>query len=134
MAVRVSDYFEKIEKRETELKQKAFREIKDEIKRECHKIVNFDFMRRKVEATVLCHDTTVVIIAYIENEDIRFQVVYREVDGDEVYDELWGAGKSLQVLIENMFQKWEGINSLPHKNKKGEKDVTEMGKKGEGNS
>jgi len=105
MAVaRVSDYFEKIEKRETELKQKAFGEIKDVMKMERHKIVNFDFMRRKVEATVLCHDTTVVIIAYItENEDIRFQVVSREVDGDEVYDELWGAGKNLQILIENMF-------------------------------
>ena len=100
----VSDYFEKIEKRETELKRKAFEEIKDVMKRERHKIVNFDFMRRKVEATVLCHDTTVVIIAYItENEDIRFQVVSREIDGDEVYDELWGAGKNLQNLIENLF-------------------------------
>ena len=105
----VSDYFEKIEKRETELKRKAFGEIKDVMKRERHKIVNFDFMRRKVEATVLCHDTTVVIIAYVEfevefeNEDIRFQVVSREVDGDEVYDELWGAGRNLRILIENLF-------------------------------
>ena len=106
MAVaRVSDYFEKIEKRETELKRKAFGEIKDVMKRERHKIVNFDFMRRKVEATVLCHDTTFVIIAYVEfeNEDIRFQVVSREVDGDEVYDELWGAGRNLRILIENLF-------------------------------
>lgn len=101
----VSEYFEKIEKRENELKRKAFEEIKDVMKRERHKIVNFDFMRRKVEATVLCHDTTVVIIAYVEfeNEDIRFQVVSREVDGDEVYDELWGAGKNLRILIENLF-------------------------------
>lgn len=101
----VSDYFEKIEKRETELKRKAFEEIKDVMKRKCHKIVNFDFMRRKVEATVLCHDTTFVIIAYVEfeNEDIRFQVVSREVDGDEVYDELWGAGRNLRILIENLF-------------------------------
>ena len=109
MAVRVSDYFEKIEKRETELKRKAFEEIKDVMKKESHKIVNFDFMRRKVEATVLCHDTTVVVIAYIEfevefeNETIRFQVVSREIDGEEVYDELWGAGKNLQTLIENLF-------------------------------
>lgn len=99
----VSEYFEQIEKREISLKQKAFREIKDVMKRESHKIMSFDFMRRKVEATVLCHDTTVVIIAYVENEDIRFQVVSREVDGDEVYDELWGAGKNLQNLIENLF-------------------------------
>ena len=110
MAVaRVSDYFEKIEKRENELKRKAFEEIKDVMKRERHKIVNFDFMRRKVEATVLCHDTMVVVIAYIEfevefeNEDIRFQVVSREIDGEETYDELWGAGKNLQTLIENLF-------------------------------
>ena len=103
MAVRVSKYFEQIEKRENELKRKAFGEIKEVMKRERHKIVKFDFMRRKVEVTALCHDTTVVIIAYIENETIRFQVVSREVDGDEVYDELWGAGKNLQTLIENMF-------------------------------
>ena len=109
MAVRVSDYFEKIEKRENELKRKAFEEIKDVMKRRSHKIVNVDFMRRKVEATVLCHDTTVVVIAYIEfevefeNETIRFQVVSREVDGEEIYDELWGAGKNLQTLIENLF-------------------------------
>lgn len=105
----VSDYFEKIEKRETELKRKAFEEIKDVMKRGSHKIMSFDFMRRKVEATVLCHDTAVVIIAYVEfevefeNETIRFQVVSREIDGEEVYDELWGAGKNLQTLIENLF-------------------------------
>ena len=109
MAVRVSDYFEKIEKRENSLKQKAFREIKEVMKMKSHKIVNFDFMRRKVEATVLCHGTEFVIIAYVEfevefeNEDIRFQVVSREIDGEEVYDELWGAGKNLQTLIENLF-------------------------------
>lgn len=109
MAVRVSDYFEKIEKRENELKRKAFEEIKDVMKMKSHKIMSFDFMRRKVEATVLCHDTTVVVIAYIEfevefeNETIRFQVVSREIDGEEVYDELWGAGKNLQNLIENLF-------------------------------
>ena len=105
----VSEYFEKIEKRETELKRKAFEEIKDVMKMKSHKIVNFDFMRRKVEATVLCHDTEFVIIAYVEfevefeNETIRFQVVSREIDGEEVYDELWGAGKNLQTLIENLF-------------------------------
>jgi ATP-dependent protease HslVU (ClpYQ) peptidase subunit len=105
----VSDYFEKIEKRENELKRKAFEEIKDVMKRERHKIMSFDFMRRKVEATVLCHDTTFVVIAYVEfevefeNETIRFQVVSREIDGEEVYDELWGAGKNLQTLIENLF-------------------------------
>ena len=87
-----------------ELKRKAFEEIKDVMKMGSHKIMSFDFMRRKVEATVLCHDTTVVIIAYItETEDIRFQVLYREVDGDEVYDELWGAGRNLRILIENLF-------------------------------
>ena len=109
MAVRVSDYFEKIKKRENELKRKAVEEIKDVMKRGSHTIISFDFMRRKVEATVLCHDTTFVIIAYVEfevefeNEDIRFQVVSREIDGEETYDELWGAGKNLQTLIENLF-------------------------------
>ena len=106
MAVaRVSDYFEKIEKRETELKQKAFREIKTVMKNESHKIIDFWFMTTKIEVKAVCHNEEIVVIAYLDfdNNSVHYQVVKREVDENNVLDELWGAGRNLQIIIENLF-------------------------------
>jgi hypothetical protein len=101
----VASYFEQVEKNEIELKHNAFREIKTVMKNESHKIIDFWFMTTKIEVKAVCHNEEIVVIAYLDfdNNSVHYQVVKREVDENNVLDELWGAGRNLQIIIENLF-------------------------------
>ena len=103
----IASYFMTIENRLESMMRSAKEIVANVLDEYYISIVNMKRIGNKLEFTISdsIDENETIVIAYLNSEtgNIRYQIVDRYIDGNAIYDELWGAGKNFETLARNLF-------------------------------